>query len=177
MVRGAQMAMRKVCLRRSNASDSLSIPPWEARLRIPNVPVTSIPCWRWPLRRACRLSAAGRRAARPQERSLDIKPLWRISGPGADQCRRFGVHQFLFHGRRQDHLVKQRREDIDMTDQEQIVDRSGVGDDQPHLLKSQSLKSLDVAMQVLDSEVVDQDAIGFQESIQSVTGAETRQFL
>lgn len=76
-----------------------------------------------------------------------------------------------------DHFVKQRREDIDLTDQEQIVGRAGVGDDQPHPLESQSVKSLDVAMQVLNGEVFDQDAIGFQESIQSVTRTETKQLL
>jgi len=70
---------------------------------------------------------------------------------------------------------------IDVPDQEhypirnQIINGASVGDDEPHRSESQPPKSLDVATQVFDGVVVDQNPVGLQEPVQPAAGTKTRQ--
>ena len=54
-------------------------------------------------------------------------------------CQRcLPVFQFILHDSGEDHFFKQRWQNVDMPDKDQVVDRPGVGDDQPHHLEADS---------------------------------------
>ena len=61
--------------------------------------------------------------------------------PVLDGKRRFRMFQLIPNDGGQDHSVKQSRKDIDMANQQQVIDRTRVGDDEPHPSESQTLKS------------------------------------
>ena len=60
-----------------------------------------------------------------------------------------------------------------MSDQDQVVDRAGVGDDQLHRLEPQTLQVLKFASEFLD-RVVYPHAMGLEEPVELITGCNTR---
>jgi len=86
-------------------------------------------------------------------RFLDIKPCRRIGNPVPHRRRSVRVGQLRFHGGWQDHFLEQNWKDIDASDQHQVVDRPGIGDDQPHRLESQLFQSVAVPLKIFHGVV------------------------
>jgi hypothetical protein len=61
--------------------------------------------------------------------------------------------------RGQDDFPEQRRKDADMTDQNQIINWAGVGNNELHS-ESETLEGGDFAAQISDSIIVHQNAVG-----------------
>ena len=57
-----------------------------------------------------------------------------------------------------------------MANQEHIVDRTRIGDDEPHRSQSQALKILDLTLDIFERVVV-QDAAVLEKTVQLITGA------
>ena len=72
---------------------------------------------------------------------------------------------------RQDHALKQCRQNIYVADQDQIVDWASIGDDQLHPSKPQTLEVLDIAAQIFDRDIRP-DLVGLQEIVELETGLE-----
>lgn len=51
------------------------------------------------------------------------------------------MREFGSDGVRKDHPFEQARQKVDLSDKNQIVDRSGIGDDQPHNLEAELFES------------------------------------
>ncbi len=63
------------------------------------------------------------------------------------------MFQFIPDDGGEDHFFKQGWKNVDMPDQDQIVDRAGVGDDQLHPSESQTLEILHIAAHILNGDV------------------------
>ncbi len=74
------------------------------------------------------------------------------------------ILQLSLHDGRQDDLPKQRRKQIDVLYQNEIIYRSSIGDDEPHLSESQAFEALALAFGVFQG-VVNPNVVGFQETI------------
>jgi len=66
----------------------------------------------------------------------DFDPCWRGRYPVSHRKR--CVNQFIANRGRQDNFVKQSGKNIDMPNQDQIIDRTRVGDDELHPSKPQA---------------------------------------
>ena len=74
----------------------------------------------------------------------------------------------------QNDSVEQSSKNVYVADQQKIVDRAGVIDDEPHSSKSQLLKRCDFPSQVLDG-IVHPHIMGLQKTIQLIAGFITQQ--
>jgi hypothetical protein len=63
---------------------------------------------------------------------------------------------------------------FDVSDQEQVIDRTGIGDDELHPSESQPFKASDLTADVFKG-VVDPDVVGFQESVELAARTEAEQ--
>jgi hypothetical protein len=61
-----------------------------------------------------------------------LDPCGRLGDPVLHCLRCFGPGQFVSDDRGQNNLPKQLRKDINMADEDQVVDRPGIGYNQPH---------------------------------------------
>ena len=84
------------------------------------------------------------------------------------------MSQFIPDDGREDHFIKQRGENVDVPYQDQIVDRAGVGDNQPHRLESQTPEILHITPHVLNVDI-GPDMMGLQKVVEFITGLETQQ--
>src|SRR5690349_12239362 len=85
------------------------------------------------------------------------------------------MFQFLPYGGGQDHPLKQRRQDLHMPDEHEIVDRACISNDEAgHPSKSQTLKRGNIPAQVVD-RVLHPHAMSLQKSIEFITGIDTEQ--
>jgi len=62
--------------------------------------------------------------------SAHFHPRWGMHNPVPDQRRR--IVPLVANDRRQDRLFKQSWKNVDMPDQNEIVNRAGIGNDDPH---------------------------------------------
>src|SRR5689334_14319163 len=72
--------------------------------------------------------------------------------------------KFGLDGSRQCDLFKNTREKLDMADLDQVIDRAGIGDDQPHQLESELFESLPFLLEIFE-RVFLEDAMGFKEAV------------
>lgn len=100
-------------------------------------------------------------------------PRWRIVDPLLNRWRRFRVPQFVPHCGGEDHFVEQCRENIDAPDEDQVIYRAGVGDDEPHSSESQALEVFDIAPDIIDCHL-GPDMVGLQEAVKLVPGFKTQ---
>ena len=110
---------------------------------------------------------------------VHVHPRGRIGNPVAHRkwCVRIG--QLVFHSGWQDYFCKQRGKDFDMPDQDQIINRAGVGDDEPHRLQAKLLKAIDLTTKILNG-VFNPNVMGLQKSVELIAGAkpeEASQFI
>jgi hypothetical protein len=70
-------------------------------------------------------------------------------------------------------IVKESGKDVDMPDQEEIVDGSGVGDDELHPSKSQAFEILNIPANVIDGDV-GPDLVSPQKVVEFETGLKAR---
>jgi hypothetical protein len=75
----------------------------------------------------------------------DLNPSRRSTDPVLYRERRFRMFQLVPDDGGQNHSVEQSWKDVDMLDEDQIIDRSGIGDDELHPLESKTVKVLQVA--------------------------------
>ena len=107
-------------------------------------------------------------------RFVDVEPDQRSGDPFAHGVLSVGVGQLRLHGRWQDHSFKQSRKQIDATDEHKVVNRPGIGNDEPHRLESQLLQSVAVLLKIFHG-VVFIHAMGSQELVEPVPGSEAEQ--
>ena len=69
----------------------------------------------------------------------------------------------------QNHFAEQCWKDIDVADQQKIVDRAGIRDDQLHSSKSQALQGSDFPTQIFNG-VIHPHLMGLQKTIQLIAG-------
>jgi len=94
--------------------------------------------------------------------------------PPLQRKRGFPMLQFAPNDSGQEYLLKQRGKDVDMADQDQIVDRACVGDDQLHKSESQALQVVHIAAHVLNGDVRGYPMV-LQKAVEFVTGPEAQQ--
>ena len=83
--------------------------------------------------------------------------------------------EFLPYGDRQDHLLKQRRQNINKPYEHKVVDRACIRNDKPgHSSESQSLKRSNISTQVV-YRVVHPHTMSLQKSIKLITGIHAEQ--
>jgi hypothetical protein len=76
-------------------------------------------------------------------------------------------------------LLQTAGKDFDMPDQDQIINRAGVGDDEPHRLQAKLLKAIDLTTKILNG-VFNPNVMGLQKSVELIAGAkpeEASQFI
>jgi hypothetical protein len=64
----------------------------------------------------------------------------------------------------QDDFVEESKEEIDLVDQQQVIDRAGIGDNDRHLLESEPFEHGCIPVCV-SRRILDPDIVGFEESI------------
>jgi hypothetical protein len=80
-----------------------------------------------------------------------FEPVGRRSGPGADRLGRFGMQQLVSDRVRDQDFREEREQDVALADQDEIMDRPGIGDDDRHRFSQPELAQiLAVAFEVLD---------------------------
>ena len=83
------------------------------------------------------------------------------------------MFQFITDDSWQDNLLKQRRQNVYVPDQDQIVDRPRISNDELHPSEPQALEVLNIAAQIVDGDI-GRHLMGFQKSVELVTGFETQ---
>ncbi len=105
---------------------------------------------------------------------MHVHPRRWIGNPVLNCGRRLPVCQLIPDDGGEDHFFKQCWKNVDMPDQDQIVDRAGVGDDQLHLSKSKTFQILHIAVDILNGDV-GPDLTSPQKVVEFVTGLKAQQ--
>src|SRR5207344_3186731 len=73
----------------------------------------------------------------------DVQPRWRTSGPRADGSWSFWILHLRHHGRWRNHLSEERRQNLILSDQNEVIDRRCIGDNDhsPRTLRSAAASS------------------------------------
>ncbi len=77
--------------------------------------------------------------------------------------------EFLLHGARENNSLEKARQQVNGPNQDQIVDRPCVSNDQAHSLESQLFECLAFAFEILH-RVVRKNTVGFEISVQFDAG-------
>ena len=107
-------------------------------------------------------------------RFAHLDPSGRLGNPAPHRQRRVYRGQFRLHDGRQDHSVEQGRKKIDMVDQYQVMDGSGIGDDQPHGSEPGASQIGHVALEVFHGEVL-VDSVRLEKAVEFISGLEPEQ--
>ncbi|SPF49044.1 hypothetical protein SBA4_4000004 [Candidatus Sulfopaludibacter sp. SbA4] len=100
---------------------------------------------------------------------VDFKPCGRSGDPAPNWQRRKRVRKFGLHGDRQRDFIEHAGKKLDMADLDQVIDRAGIGDDQPHGLKPDLFESLPFLLEIFESVLL-VDAMGLKEAVQLDAG-------
>ena len=83
----------------------------------------------------------------------DLEPSWRSGNPALNSRRRRETGAFAQNDPGKNHSFKHARKQIDVLDEDEIVDRTGVGNDHTHGLEAQALQIRDIMIDVFDRDV------------------------
>ncbi len=100
---------------------------------------------------------------------VNLKPYGRVGDPEMYRRRCESTGKFGMHGVRERNSFKHAGKKLDMPDLDQVVNRAGIGNYQPHGSEPQFFESLTFLLEVF-KRVVLIDAMGFEKTIQLDAG-------
>ena len=96
---------------------------------------------------------------------MDFKPCGRCGDPAPDHQGRERVGKLGLNGDRQRDFFRHAGKKIDLTDQDQIIDRAGIGNDQPHRSEPELFEGLPFLFKIFE-RVLLIDAMGLEKAVQ-----------
>ncbi len=82
----------------------------------------------------------------------DLKPSRKLCDPSPHRRRCIGMRKFIVHRPGHENRLEQLGQHIDRFDQDQIIERPGIGDDKPHaLLETEPLQVALLALQIVEA--------------------------
>jgi hypothetical protein len=100
----------------------------------------------------------------------DFEPVRNASCPHFHRLWCGWISQLAMNCRRNENPFKQRGQEVDFVDQQQVVERPCIGDDQPHALsKSEPLQIASLPPQIVQAVRLEY-AVALQEAVQLIAG-------
>jgi hypothetical protein len=103
----------------------------------------------------------------------NLDPQGWLRDPAAHTFRSFIVPQFVSHYLRHKYLLEEGSQNVDLLDQNQIIQRAGVGDNEPHRWSEpETLKVIPVLLDVVE-RIRGVDIMGLEEPVQGLSRLES----